>query len=266
MSPTVLTVLSSDSMDYYPDNTVARFRNNIDLQLDPDKRYVACLHSISFVRSWYNFLRSESYSATYVSRSGSRNRIVIPPGYYNRNAFNRIIKNKAQLTTNTMSYDRSCVITFEEATYRFKVTFTRTMSINKKLVFDQVVLSPDLARKLGFGDGSGESILTWDNHEDTQIFYSTHPVNFDPIDFFCVSSSLIKPTHNIGKHMYRVLALVPSKRGYGTRKTHAPRDPLWFEVSSEEIRQPEFILTTLMPFEFGTSSITLMVKEFDGHA
>ena len=153
MSVKVLTVLSSDSMDFFPENTVARFRNNIDLQLDPSKRYQACLHSVSFVRSWYNFLRSEDYHVTYRSRHTSRsNRVPIEPGYYDRQTFFFAVKNRDQPTENVYTTDRSCTISFDDTSYRFSVTFTREFSMTKKLAYDSIVLSADLARKLGFGE------------------------------------------------------------------------------------------------------------------
>ena len=270
MSVKVLTVLSSDSMDFYPENSVARFRNNIDLQLDPSKRYEACLHSVSFVRSWYNFLRSEDYHVTYRNKNTSRNnRVVIEPGYYDRQTFFFAVKNRNQQSENVYANDRSCAISFDNTSFRFSVTFTQEFSMTKKLAYDSVVMSADLARKLGFGDGSSDRTLEWSNGESTQVFYSDYPVNFDPIDFFCVNTSLIKPTHNIGQHRYSVLALVSSKASYGDRETYTAKDPLWFEVSKEEMLQPEFVLTTLtgrlVPFEFGTSSLTLLVKEIDDY-
>ena len=131
-------------------------------------------------------------------------------------------------------------------------------------IYDSVTLSPDLSRKLGFG--REERTFEWEDKPRDTVYYSDHVVNFNPIDFFCVSTTLIKPTHNIGEKMYPVICMVPSTSPeYGVRQSYSPKNPIWFELSHEDIRQPEFILTTitgkLMPFEFGPCSVTLLIEE-----
>ena len=262
----VVTVLSNESMKLFPNNTIARFRNALDLQLDFSKNYQVCLHDISFTKSWFNFTRDETYTVTYSLGGANPNERIIAPGYYEKKVFQDSAKNRT-FQNGTFHSNQECSIGFDEPSHKFVILFIRNQGKKKKgrpIEHDRVTLSADLSRKLGFGDK--ERTFDWDNGLDMQTYYSDHTIYFDPIDFFSVSTSLIKPTHNIGDQLYPCIAFVPSTSGkHGARESYSPRDPIWFELSREEIHQPEFILTTingdLMPFEFGPCSITLLIRE-----
>lgn len=257
-------------MEQYPSNTVARFRNDLDLQLDPSKRYKVCLRDITFVRSWFNFLRSGQYAMTYMSEEGSRV-VTVEPGHYSISNFESRVSNRVLREGSNSLYVtyRECTLTFDPILYKFKIVFSTRVLRNKNTasepLYDSCKLSPDLARITGFGDGTEEAHIRWDNGEDTQTHYSTHPINFDPVDMFIVQTSLIRPNHFIFGGMYPVLALVPSSSQYGQRERFEPKTPLWFDISMEEINSPEFILTTLhgqhVAFEFGPCSLSLLVRE-----
>ena len=293
----VLTCLSTDSMQMYPDNKISHFRNDVDLQLNPATRYECCLHSISFVKSWYNFFRDEEYTITYKKTSApdEARPVVIAPGYYSRDEFVAKCENVEQFSEdvavghagpNTLSrgssqsagvVHREAKLSWDPTKYKFKIKFesklvqlanrqhaSRKSSALAVPLYDCVVLSKDLARKTGFGDGSEPVTLEWKDKSDSAEYFSTHAINFDPLDYFLLQSSIMSPSHHLGAAMRSVLAVVPCTGEYGMRETFFPKDKLWFEVSKADVNCPEFILSsargTLMPFEYGTCSCTLLLR------
>ena len=264
-------------MDIYPENKIAQFRNGVDLQLDPTISYECCLHSVSFVKSWYNFTSDESYWISYVKngRTQGTNTVTLHPGYYDKQTFLTSVQNIERDQNDIDNVHRKeCVLSFDPTVYKFKLVFQhadRNANTRSKgepdSLYDGVILSQDLARKTGFGDGSRVRALAWDNGRPSQIHYSDHAVNFDPLDYFLLQTSLIQPNHNIGNGLYPVLGLIPSTSSYGERETFTPKSRLWFEISKEELNCPEFVFMSpnggLLPFQFGTSSVTLLIRPRD---
>ena len=55
MASRVVTVLSNESGDLFPANTPSRFRNQLQLDLEPGVEYEVALISVSYVKSTFNF-------------------------------------------------------------------------------------------------------------------------------------------------------------------------------------------------------------------
>ena len=86
---TILTVTSVDSISQFPSNKVADFRSKIDLQLDPEHEYEACLYACSYIKNWYNAKATGHYWMEFLSaRDPNSNYTVhIPPAFYTRDDF-----------------------------------------------------------------------------------------------------------------------------------------------------------------------------------
>ena len=304
----IFTALSTSSLKLYPDNTIAKFCNAVNLQLDPAVEYECALHSVSFVKSWYNFESDDAYYISYVKhglesfnelRQGDNsNTVHIPRGYYDKTTFTaRVVneddsppspppspptspksppmsKRKRILVRRRPTRWNEVTLSFDPTTYKFRVRFAHMTSPPKKKAdgtarepYDGVILSKALALKTGFSNDASVTghAIAWTNGEAEQTFYSEHAVNFDPIDHFYLQTSLIKPTHAIGNGLFSVLSTVPVfDLGFGSRQTFTPQERLWYPVSRESLDCPEFVFMSptggLMPFEFGTSMVTVLIR------
>ena len=300
----VVTLLSNESMDLYPDNTVCRFRNALQLDLDPMKRYECCLRSMSFVRSWPNFFPGVDYTITYRSAAAAGESSPLPdvvrtvaPGYYRKEDFERSVRNermqtrrvsKSDVSTGAVNLHRSeCRLIWVDAIQKFRVVFDggrlladHTNALMYKRInlsrfksdmehtYDTVTLSPALAQKCGFGDGSAERVFVWDKtNAQTQTHDSDFAVHFDPIDCFHLQCSLVQSDHHVGLGKYPILDLIPlaSPGSYGARQTYTPAENTFFDVNTAEAQFPRVLITdlagNLVPFDFGIASVTLLLRE-----
>ena len=274
-------------MGVYPQNTIAKFRNVIDLNLDPSREYEVCLYSVSFVKSWFNFTREALESGGYwisYERNGApqgQNRINLRPGWYTKDTFSMAIKNIETGNNQNSLLDgerRECVLSYDNNWSRFRIDFAipeggggggdgeRKRTLNVSNLYDGLIMSAQLALRTGFGDGSQDRAFSWNNEKTSQTYFSDYPIHFDPYTYFLLQSSLIKPNHNIGGGLYPVLAFVPCDQGeWGQRQTFYPQQKLWHDLSMEEKNHPEILFTAgiggNMPFEEGTSTVTLVIRE-----
>lgn len=279
-----VTLLSNASQDAYPSNIISRFRSRLDLQLDRDKSWEAALHSVSYVKSYLNFVHDETYTITYYCSEYPERLAVtntILPGQYSQEGFVRrcVIKPIASKPPEPASLKKhkEATLFWDANAFRFVIEFSKEMLTGSQLqnlkvgnhLYDRVGLSADLARKLGFGEpeeGEEEVVFRWDNGEMTQRYVSTLPVLFQPVDALMVQCSLIQPTHAVGPDRFSVLAVVPVGSGeWGTRQVYTPVRPLFFDVNMAEADFPTTILTSLdgklVHFTFGVVAVTLVVRE-----
>ena len=268
-------------MGVYPQNTIAKFRNAIDLNLDPSREYEVCLYSVSFVKSWYNFTREALESGGYwisYERNGApqgQNRINLTPSFYTKDSFSMAVKNIEPDTGENSLLDgerRECVLSYDNNWNRFRIDFkipetlAKKRTLNVSQLYDGLIVSAQLALRTGFGDGSQDRSFPWNNEKRSQTYYSDYPIHFDPYSYFLLQTSLIKPNHNIGGGLYPVLAFVPCDQGeWGQRQTFYPQQKLWHDLDMAEKNAPEVLFTAPiggnMPFERGTSSVTLVIRE-----
>ena len=294
----IVTLLSNDSLDVYPDNKIGRFRSQLDLLLDPDTKWEAALHSCSYVRSWNNFSSRDLYYMVYWCReTNERSQLVIPPGHYDQESF---VRRCVPPPTGDGREHKEVVIRWDPNVYKFVVQFDRRFAAaeeDNELVpddddddddegtegeekpssgqgrrlkagrglYDVVLMSPAFAQKLGFGNGKEGVSLYWNNGQSSQRYWSSLPVQFDAIDSFLLQTSFVHSTHHIGRGMYPVLAVVPAAGEWGVRQTYTPQQRLYFDVNLGQVDFPETLLTTLsgdiVPFSFGVSAVTLVVRE-----
>ena len=265
MSERVLTLVSTKDMHVFPQNTVAEFRNRVALGLDPDKKYEAALHSITWTRSWYNFLRQETYEISYRNTGGQRRQFTIKPGYYDMETFTRTVTNR-----DVDAYGRytrtnaDVVLSFDKATHKFRLVFGAYETERKAGAeyYNQVTLSPDLARKCGFGTRTS---FEWTEAPALQTFESEEGVNFDPVTLAVLQTDLIGPHHAIGDGLYPVLAFVPSTASYGQREVYTPVEKLWFPLASTHVQDVRVYISTtsgdVLAFEYGTLVLTVVLRE-----
>ena len=288
----IVTLLSNDSLDVYPDNKIGRFRSQLDLLLDPDTKWEAALHSCSYVRSWNNFSSQDLYYAVYWCReTNERSQLVIPPGHYDQESF---VRRCVPPPAGDGREHKEVVIRWDPNVYKFVVQFDLKDSQEEEEednelvpaaaaagegerpkprpgvkagrgLYDALLMSPAFAQKIGFGNGEEGASVFWNNGRSSQRYESTLPVQFDAIDSFLLQTSFVHSTHHIGRGMYPVLAVVPAAGEWGVRQTYTPQQRLYFDVNLGQADYPETLLTTLsgdiVPFSFGVSAVTLVVRE-----
>ena len=279
----LLTVRSDESMNLFPDNTIAQFRNHINLDLKSHIEYEVCVKAVSYRKSWFNFKRDERCYLVYKnSESDISRRVDFSPGYYTidqfrDNAINRtdieVSKPNSRLKFRKETIYPESELIFHEPSGKFCVSFKQLPSnfirasreeIGGRL-YDSVIISKDLSKKIGFGDKERE--LLWDNGQSHQEYFSDFPIDFHPLDEFSVQTDLIKPSHHIGENIYSVIALVPSTGKHGHRHVYTPpfEPQFWYPLSKANIKSPEFVFISKngkkVPFETGHSSVTLIIRE-----
>ena len=287
----VLTVTSKDSMEIYPRNTIANFRSKVDLPLDGDSDWECCVHSVSYVKSWYNALAEGDYWMEYqhANNESLNSKVRVIPAFYERHNFATTVQTEGMTQFhNTLTRENrktACTLAYDTTFHRFKVVFYHTPyptpypSTSRKTTkildeedidYNRVIISRDLANLTGFSQcgrltSKGHRELVWENFNEEKIYWAEDRDLFEPTSYFWLQSSIIKPTHNIGGSQHPVLALVPvdPRLKYGERTMYTPIRELWFPMDVHE-KHPRFVFTDehgkLVSFNSGTSTVQLRCR------
>ena len=292
---TILTVTSLDSIERFPDNTVAQFRSFVDLQLDPTQSYEVALYQISFVKSWYNFPADKEYWMEYRSPDANEepNRLDIPPNYYTKQLFEQTIDKFTSAhepwhrpdEASPYVHRRIATIHYDVNQARFDLTFKMIEIVDTPervnveevvpkqkdrvlIPWDTVRMSRDLAVKCGFLPANTTEKycdFVWNNGGNEQVFHSSYPIDWYEHDFFFLQTSIMEPAHNIGGDLKQMMAFVPldTTVEWGNRVTYIPPKEIWFPLNRTE-KHPQFVFSSatgqLLPFTHGTSSATLRIR------
>ena len=268
-----VTLLSHPEKDY-PDNTPTRFRNQIDLGLDPGKDYEVALHSVSFMNAYINFKEGRSYWVEYYSgATNTRRRRTLPAGYYSQKEFTYKISNYEKLVRNPnetvfrqVGYHAEALLEFNSAINRFEIVFTKEhqgkrISVN---LYNEVRLSPDMAQLLGFD----ETHFVWDTTTPGKTVYTADRItDWGQTSLIAVQCSLAMSEHHLSGGKYSILNLIPLQNTkFGERVYFQATVPIWYKLNRADVFHPLTLLTCVeadnqeLAFN-STTSLTLRIRE-----
>ena len=267
-----VTLLSHPETDYL-DNSPTRFRNKIDLGLDPAKEYEVALHSISFINCYNNFKQGKQYYIEYYNPTLQlRKRITLPAGYYSQKEFQQKIANYDRLIWHPnnadfrqVGYHAEATLEFNSAIGRFQIVFTRERHIKKNSsYYNEVVLSPDLAELTGFD----ETTFRWDPTTQSSVTHVADRItDWGRTSLVAVQCSLAMSEHYLSGGKFSVLNLIPLQNTeFGERVYFQAMVPIWYKLNRGEMFHPLTILTCVerdnqqLAFN-STTSLTLRIRE-----
>jgi len=133
-------------MDYYPENTVARFTTKLSSTIELEGEWEVALSEISIPSQVQNAVEGLCYYDLYIANTFVR-RVSPAPGNYRR--LRELIEalNRAQRAQVPLNEHEPLLVEFSYQVASGKVTMTYLESAPRRV---QVEFSPDLARLLGY--------------------------------------------------------------------------------------------------------------------
>jgi len=149
MSRFHVTLPSNSSMDYYPENTVARFTTKLPNNINLEGEWEVGLSEISVPSHVHNVIEGLCYYDIYLADTFIR-RINPTPGQYRR--FRELLNDlhRAQREQIPLQSHEPLLIEFSYESDSGKIKMTFLGSAPRRV---QVEFSPDLARLLGYDQG-----------------------------------------------------------------------------------------------------------------
>ena len=263
----ILTLPCDSSMEYFPDNTIARYRVHLPVEYNFEGNYEVGLIQFQYTRSWYNVPPNETAMECVILGDNEtvthRIPFTIEAGQY-RSTADLLTHINEQLTTAVETVlDESVVGKIRLFSYN---QTSRRVTLGKskdKYLTLQVGGTPELMLRLGFvkpGSNPNESFLYVVDGDEGQL-----PADLDgSFKNIYVNSDIIAPSHCVGHTLQPLLRSVPIKGHLGRMQLYEPVHIHYLPLRFNRFRQVEIILTTdmgnLVQFERGKTSVTLHIR------
>lgn len=142
-----LTLPSNSSMEFYPNNTTAKFTTQLRRRITLHGNWEVGLVEIHFPHSFFNVRRGENIIRLF-SKDGSKTVLYVPPNYYRDKDSFYAVFNKALMSLDPEDMKRAAglLVEREDGTVQFLE--------NQDLDLDRVKPTSTLAKQLGFQPGS----------------------------------------------------------------------------------------------------------------
>ena len=247
------TLPSDSSVDYFPDNTVARFRVKLPQEYEFDGEYECGLVQLQYPSTWATLSDADTLriKAAVVSREDGKWRHrsavnTLKPGRY-RDVEMLLYAINRRLST--LELEGPCNFHMDAVTRRVELTYQGPLDIRIRL--------HDVVREmLGF--------------DTTSKWLSAGARSVRPVDLrrgfhnIYVYTDLIQATHVTGHTLQPLLRSIPAQGEDGDMVLVQPTHIQYFPLRSKRVRTVEVFLATDMgepvPFTSGKSQITVHIR------
>lgn len=258
----VLTLPSDSSFEYFPHNTVARFRVQLPQEYNFDGDYEVGLTQLQYPHTWYNTpAEGMLIQAAYMTPGGewayAREPVKVKGGYYSSTQALVLAVNKAlQRIDFDIEPKQSAYCVLEYDTVSQKVRYKTLLKVKQDI---RIKLPPDLQFKLGFSTDAENS--RWLVNKDRGAITCDLRGGFHNIYAF---TDIAKSVRVVGHTLQPLLRSVPVQGNHGDMVLFEPKTVDWLPLRFRQLRQVEIYLTTdmgqLVQFERGKSVVTLHIR------
>ena len=289
--PNVLTLPSNACLDLYPDNVIGRYTVKLPHPLELEGDHEVALTGMVYPISWYNFPQGRVYSlsikvihtADHVREDGPEShedeveegdivnrdaeeegedegqparlhynrKVVLRPGHYGS-------PDKVMDILNAKAVPSGVRFIYSSITQR--VTVKTVTGRPSTILSVELVLSPDLAYKLGWPDVEQGLVLA---HQSSRIV-SPGVMNLEEVEVLYVNCDLASPSHVVGSSLVPLLKTVAVKGQYGAAVQFEPMVLDWIPVRHRRITTASVLITDstgrLVPFERGRCSVKVHLR------
>ena len=249
-----LTLPSDSSVEYFPQNTVAKYRVKLPKEYAFDGNYECGLVQFLYPVTWQNVPNSINSSVRVLITSSTTGRwmyktpvLKVRPGHY------RDIKSLLQEINKILeeyNIGMGCAFVYDAMTQKVKFHCEGDLELRIKL--DAYLLD-----MLGFVSTATKWVRP--NERGARIVDMKNGFNS-----IYIYSDLIQPVHVTGHTTEPLLRSVPVQGDHGDMALFQPTHILYFPLRSKQIQTVEVLLATDMgepvPFKSGKSQITVHIR------
>lgn len=263
--PVILTLPSDSSMEYFPDNTISRYRVHLPQELEFDGNYEVGLTQFQYPRTWFNvpdYLTDVKLVVYETSAPPSHVKMCqIPRGHYAcADALIVALNDAIYVGLNELfdGFERLSYFTFDPL--RKTVTYS---SHHADVAFNLVLgLKAELLQRLGFVHSeypAKKRLFIRDNDTGTAV------VDLDGgFKNIYINSDICKPCRVVGHTVQSLLRTVPIQGSVGDMILYEPVTIDWLPLRLNRFRHVEIYLTDdlgrAVRFESGKAIVTVHIR------
>ena len=286
--PNVLTLPSNACLDLYPDNVIGRYTVKLPHPLELEGDHEVALTGMVYPISWYNFPQGRNYSLSIkVHHTADHVEAEVPESDHDdddHGPVSRDAEEEEELEPHRLHYNRKVLLRAGHygspekvmnilnakavpAGVRFiyspitqRITIKPVTGRPPTLLSTELVLSPDLAYKLGWPDVEQSFVLV----DQGSRIVSPGVMNLEEVEVLYVNCDLASPSHVVGSSLVPLLKTVAVKGHYGAAVQFEPTVLDWIPVRHRRITTASVLITDstgrLVPFERGRCSVKVHLR------
>ena len=238
--PFFLTLPSTTSYDFFPNNTAGQYNTKLPQTIDLDESYEVGLSEIQFNSSYINVAKDACFLSYKKFNTKTWIRLRISPGMFSNNEeFITLLNRRIQLEYNISTF----IFVYDKMTRKVTLRMTERAKMH---------MNPNLARILGFKNAkmSGPVQTEADSIMDLNEDYHS-------VFVYC---DIVSP-NTVGDTLAPLLRIVPTFNREKPVVHHIFQTPHYFPVSRNNFNQVEILLKNhlgqTLSFGSGQTIVTL---------
>ena len=248
------TLPLDSSMDYFPDNTIAKYRVKLPREYEFDGDYECGLIQLLYPVTWHTLSSPDMLNIRVVVVSRETSKWIhkppappLKPGYY-RDIGYLLWSINQRLAT--FDVEGTCSLDLDDVTQKVKFVYSGTLDVRVKLhgyVREMLGFDRPTSKWLRPGDKAVRAVDLRNGFHNIYVY-----------------SDLIQPTHVTGHTLQPLLRSVPVQGNYTDMVLVQPMHIQYFPLRAKRVQTVEVLLATDLgtpvPFESGKSQITVHIR------